>query len=335
MSRLLAALALLCPSLAAADHAVFDLGDNRLLAHVTRGGGTLAVAGSAGFAKYLGGGRPNLPWQLGQTVDGHRVAVATDTYVRLTLPLAAPAKTLTARLSAPKARALEVQVAGTKGGQAPMAAGWQTVRVPVDVGPGEVELTLAVGKGTAVEWVQLGGDAPDAVPPLYDHGALVLPQGGGLAYYVQIPTSGKLAADTVGCDVAVRAKGQSGPTVEGVLSGAGATVDLAALAGHVVRLDLQARGCPEARLKNAALTAPGPAPAVARPSQPKNIVFWTWTPCAPTACARSSPARARRCPSGRSWPRTRRSSSTPTCRATSRAPRTRRSGPRSTPPTTR
>src|SRR5215831_5522360 len=73
---------------AAADHTVFDLVDNRQLAHVQRGGGLVAVAGSAGFAKYLNGGKPNLPWKLGEKVGGRRVAVATDAFVRLTLPLA-------------------------------------------------------------------------------------------------------------------------------------------------------------------------------------------------------------------------------------------------------
>src|SRR5438552_934523 len=89
----LAAAALLAlPSLARADHPVFSLVDNRLLAHVQRGGGLVALAGSAGFAKYLNGGRPNLPWKLGQKDGGHKVAVATDGYVRMTLPLAADQK---------------------------------------------------------------------------------------------------------------------------------------------------------------------------------------------------------------------------------------------------
>ena len=65
MPRALVALLLLVPHLAVADHAVFNLADNRLLAHVQRGGGIVALGGSPGFAKYLNGGRPNLPWKLG------------------------------------------------------------------------------------------------------------------------------------------------------------------------------------------------------------------------------------------------------------------------------
>src|SRR6266568_8875753 len=104
MPRALLAFLLVFPRLAAADHAVFNLVDNRLLAHVQRGGGILAVAGSAGFAKYLNGGKPNLPWKLAEKLDGHRVAVAVDSYARLTLPLAEPAKALHLRLSSPRAR---------------------------------------------------------------------------------------------------------------------------------------------------------------------------------------------------------------------------------------
>ena len=35
-----------------AEHPVYSLVDNRLAAHLTRGGGLLVAAGSAGFAKY-------------------------------------------------------------------------------------------------------------------------------------------------------------------------------------------------------------------------------------------------------------------------------------------
>src|SRR5438270_13618098 len=35
------------------EHAVYSLVDNRLSAHLTRGGGLFASAGSAGFAKYV------------------------------------------------------------------------------------------------------------------------------------------------------------------------------------------------------------------------------------------------------------------------------------------
>src|SRR5215470_6154006 len=157
MPRLLLVALALLPRLAAADHAVFNLADNRLLAHVTHGGGLVAVAGSPGFAKYLNGGKPNLPWKLGEKLDGRRVALAVDSYARLTLPVAEPARTLWARLSSSRARDVEVLLAGKKIGQAAVTgAGWQTVKVALDppVAPGEAELTLVLGKrgeGVAVE----------------------------------------------------------------------------------------------------------------------------------------------------------------------------------------
>jgi arylsulfatase A-like enzyme len=284
MRRLVLALALASvSSLARADHPVFSLADNRLLAHVQRGGGLVVVAGAPGFAKYLNGGRPNLPWKLGQSVDGKRVAVTTDGTVRLTVPIAEEQKptTLWLRASSPATRALEVLAAGKRVGSASLSPGWQTTKVALaGLAPGEVELTLTFGRGgggVAVEWLQLGGDAPpDAAPKLVDQGALVLPQGGGLAYYVQVPASGRLVGDVVGagCQVAVRARAQGAKPVEATLAGAGASADLAALAGRIVRLDLTGQGCPEARLAGAALTTAGAAPTVQRPSRPKNVIFW-------------------------------------------------------------
>jgi len=280
--------ALAAPRTASADHSVFSLVDNRLLAHVQRGGGVVAVAGSAGFAKYLNGGRPNLPWKLGEKHEGHRVAIATDGYVRMTLPLAEDQKAsaLWVRLSSAHPRDLEVQVGGKKAGQAAIVAGWQTVKVPLEgvtVPSGEVELTLAFGKkggdGPAFEWIQLGGDAPpDGAPPLYDKAAktLVLPQGGGLAYYVAIPAGGRLVGDVSGqgCQVAVRARASGVKEITASLAGPGAVADLGAVAGKIVRLDLAVAGCPEARLANAALTVAGAEPTVQKSKKPRNVIFW-------------------------------------------------------------
>src|SRR5262245_6364386 len=64
------------PAARGPEHEVFSLGDNRLLAHVQRGGGVVALAGSPGFAKYVHFARPKLTWQLNQRSDGRRVAIA-------------------------------------------------------------------------------------------------------------------------------------------------------------------------------------------------------------------------------------------------------------------
>src|SRR5262245_51491071 len=70
------------------EHSVFSLLDNRLLAHAQRGGGVVAVAGAAGFAKYLRFAKPKVAWKLQQTLEGHRVALA-EMYASLDLPLTA------------------------------------------------------------------------------------------------------------------------------------------------------------------------------------------------------------------------------------------------------
>jgi arylsulfatase A-like enzyme len=289
LAAVAAAAASAWPRAAAADRPVFDLVDNRLLAHIVRGGGVVAVTGSAGFAKYLNGGRPNLPWKLGQKLDGRLVALS-DNYSRVTLPLsedqAPAARTLRLRVSLPRPRELEVKVNGQRAGQVPVVAGWQTVEVPLPDGApaGEVEIQLAwskrgAGGSPAVEWIQLGGDANgDAAPAFYDGAAraLLLPSGGGLAYYVQVPEGGKLTGSVSGpsCEVAVRARAAGGKPLDGALRGVGASIDLAPLAGQVVRLDLTGRGCPEARLTAAALTVPGAVPTVQRGKPPRNVVFW-------------------------------------------------------------
>src|SRR6185369_14678043 len=61
------------------EHAVYSLVDNRLSAHLTRGGGLVIPAGSAGFAKYVrfanvmkGGAKK--AWELRQTEGEVKVA---------------------------------------------------------------------------------------------------------------------------------------------------------------------------------------------------------------------------------------------------------------------
>src|SRR5262249_43692127 len=78
-------------------------------------------------------------------------------------------------------------------------------------------------------WVQLGGTPPpDSPPPLYNQGALVLTTGAGIAYYVQIPTGGRLTGDVDGatCEVTVSARAHGRQPVEGVLRGARGSADL-------------------------------------------------------------------------------------------------------------
>lgn len=270
------------------EHAVFSLNDNRLLAHAQRGGGLVVLAGSAGFAKYLRFAKPKLTWKLGEKLDGRRVALA-DAYAVVEVPLTeeqARAGKLWIRVHSPAPRRLSVNPNDKPGTTVELVAGWQTAEVALPPGllaPGENKLQLVFSKGQspAVEWIQVGGEAPDAsgtAPTIWDATtqALVLPRGGGLAYYVQVPKSGRLVGDVVGagCAVKVRARAHAGTPIEGTLRGAGAAMDLAPLAGRIVRLELLGEGCPEARLARGALAVPGETPQVHRPKKPRYIVLW-------------------------------------------------------------
>lgn len=262
------------------EHPVFSLNDNRLLAHVQRGGGIVAIAGSAGFVKYVNFGKPKLSWKLGEKRDGKKVALS-DNYSRIVLPVTAEqAKnpTLYVRTHNAGERTLEVKIAGKKIADVPVAAGWQTVAIPLGaVKPGEVDIAFAWGKkgdAPAVEWIQLGGEAPpNEAPVFYDSAqkALVIPQNGALVWYAQIPAKAHLVGEvSAGCQVQVQARAHDGMTAGGAVPG----VALWPLAGKVVRMELTAKGCPEARLTKAALTTAGPAPTVQKPKKPKNVIFW-------------------------------------------------------------
>lgn len=266
-------------------HAVFSLVDNRLLAHLHRGGGFVAAAGSGAFVRYLRFGLTKHGWALRREVDGRRVAIASGrpfVEVPLAAEQTAPAR-LRLRVRAPSARKLVVKVNGQGPASVALDKGWQTAEVLLADGSladGENVVELAGGAdGLAVEWLQLGGAAPpiDDAPAAADaSGALLLPRGGGLAYYVHVPARGRLVADVAGdgCEVAVRARDHHGTEVTGRLRGVGAALDLGALAGRVVRLDLTGDGCDLARLPRAALAIPGPAPTVARPARPRHVVLW-------------------------------------------------------------
>ena len=99
-----------------------------------------------------------------------------------------------------------------------------------------------------------------------------------MAWYLVVPDKGRVTGDlqTAGCTVAVHAAPDSGAPVDGTLSGRGSAVNLAALAGKVVRVNLTAKGCPSAHLAGAALVVPGPAPSfsIDDKKRPRHVVFW-------------------------------------------------------------
>ncbi|MBI4508576.1 MAG: sulfatase [Deltaproteobacteria bacterium] len=268
------------------ERALFSLYDNRLLAHAQRGGGVVAVAGTPGFAKYLRFAKPKISWKLHENLDGHKVAVA-DMYAMLEVPLsdeqAKQAQAAYVRLSSPVARRLTVNVNGKLVSTVEVAAGWQTVQVPLApglarTGENTVQLVFSKGPNAAVEWIQVGGATPtNEAPVVHDASkkALLLPKAGGLAYYIQVPASGRLVGDVQGegCEVSVRVTSQ-GATAQGILKGVGGAVELSSMGGQIARMELSGAGCDVAYLTNASLAVPGPAPQVKRPNKPRHVILW-------------------------------------------------------------
>ncbi|HEV7555064.1 MAG TPA: sulfatase-like hydrolase/transferase, partial [Kofleriaceae bacterium] len=267
-----------------ADHAVYSLVDNRLSAHLSRGGGLVVNAGSAGFAKYLRLGNVmqgwKRTWELRKDEGGVKVARMANKNATVYVPLSkdeAGRGTLRIRAFTKDKNALTVKVNDNKDLSAKLDAGWSTAEVTVPDGQlreGENALSLSEkNSGVEIAWMQIGGTTPvgdDGQTTFYDGTALVIPKAGAMSWYVMVPDKAKLAGDA-SCEVGVRAMAEDGATATGKLAGHGATVDLSALAGKAVRLDLEA-GC-DAKLANAALVVPGPMPEVKRGEPPKYVAF--------------------------------------------------------------
>jgi arylsulfatase A-like enzyme len=270
------------------EHAVFSLVDNRLLGHAQRGGGLVVLGGSAGIAKYLRFGGPKPSWSVGEEVAGTKVATMRAKAAGLTVPLStaqAGATTLRLRAHSSGAQRLGIRLTSVGGKQevtTELVDGWNTAEVAVPagaLGAGENEILFFAGKSpVALAWIQLGGAAfGDDPGPIFDaaSSSLVLPDGGGAAWYVQVPEQGLVAGDLAdaACKVAVAVTPETGAAITGTLVGKGSAIDLAPLAGQIARLELTASGCPSAKLAGAALVVPGAAPEVKKGPPPKHVLL--------------------------------------------------------------
>jgi arylsulfatase A-like enzyme len=271
------------------DHAVFSLIDNRLSGHVQRGGGLVVLAGSAGLAKYLRYGGSTPSWNLRREAGGVKFAAMRSKAASLYLPLsaeqagAAPVIRLRAQSAAPQRLGMRINNKRDKEVTVELAAGWSTAELALPAGvlqAGENEILFFAAKSPLeVAWIQVGGAAfGDETPGFYDAAtrSLLMPDGGGMAWYVIVPEGGLVTGDLDdgACKIAVRAQPEGGAPIEGELVGRGSAVELGKLAGQVTRLELTARGCPTARLAGAGLRVPGKAPEVTRGAKPKNVVMW-------------------------------------------------------------
>ncbi len=273
------------------ERPVYSLVDNRLSAHLTRGGGLVIPAGSAAFAKYMrfgnmmGGGKK--AWELRQTEGDIKVARMTGKSASVFVPLTAAQAgrpTVRVRVFSKDAGALSLRVNDNKDINGNLVKGWSTLELTVPAGQlkeGENALSFfAKPSEAAVAWIQIGGATPvgdDGQTAFYDAGkkALVLPKETGLSWYAMVPDKAKLTGDLSdgACTINVLATAEDGSTAEGKLTGTGSAVDLGALSGRAVRLDLEGAGCPSSTLANASLVVPGAAPEIKRGEAPKFVVF--------------------------------------------------------------
>ncbi len=270
---------------------VYSLVDNRLSGHLTRGGGLVVPAGSAGFAKYtrfgnmMKGGKRT--WELRQAEGEVKVARITGKSGTVFVPLTAKQAsrgTIRLRAFGQSDGAVSVRVNENKDINAQLVKGWATIELKVPDGQlKEGENSIAIftkSSGTLVSWLQVGAEtavADDGATRFFDAGSksLVIPKDGGMTWFAAVPDKARLAGDLAdgNCTLNVLVTADDGNTVEGKLAGLGSAVDLGTLAGKAARFDLEATGCAEAKLANAALVVPGAAPTVKRGEPPKHIVF--------------------------------------------------------------
>ncbi|MEJ7604329.1 MAG: sulfatase-like hydrolase/transferase, partial [Kofleriaceae bacterium] len=274
------------------ERAVYSLVDNRLSAHLSRGGGLVVSGATAGFAKYMRFGNQmkgnKKAWDLRQTEGEAKVARLTgkngSVFVPLTAAQASGERVVRIRAHAKDGGTISMRVNENKDINGQLGSGWSTVELAVPSGQlvdGENALQLFTkSSGIGVAWIQVGGKtalAETADLSFYDPAqkALTIPQGGQMSWYVMVPDKGKLTADLGdgACTVDVQATAEDGANVDGKLVGAGSAVDLSSLAGKAVRLDLGTSGCAKAALANAALVVPGTPPAIKRGEAPKFVLF--------------------------------------------------------------
>jgi arylsulfatase A-like enzyme len=273
---------------------VFDLFDNRLLAHLVRNGGLHIDAGSAGFARYVDPGTEKTGWQLARRRAGAAAALLRRSG-RLWVPLspeqAAAGGSITIALHSPIVTSLRLTLGHMPAQEAPLMPGWQLVSFeapPSALAAGENWVDLAgPSQPLTIAWIRVGG-TPDATtrlgPPArisfvdLATGELLLAAGDELVYYFYVPERTSLAATVAAvdpaCRVVVRARTE-GAAVDGQLApGAAARVDLEPLAGLVARVSLSLAGCPAARLQHAALVAPGDPPVRPDGPPPRHVIVW-------------------------------------------------------------
>ncbi len=277
----------------------FDLASHVARAEVREGGRALVVDFAApGAAKYtIGGFRTDtVPGEL----DGARVLFVRGRAGRVSIPVdtSSAAIALSARSMRPGAlrlyvddRELDVTVTPAAIGEASLLRATLPPDLPLGEHellvrtPGTVDVRGAGSVGAAIGWVRVGpSTAPLATTaprlPVADReggvAALRIPAGITAGYALRVPEGARLRAVVRGGDVGVTAvrDGHAPMDLGGARAGASLDVDLGALAGEVVRIDLVA-GDRDATLLRPAVVVPAPTEAErAAPARPRNVLLY-------------------------------------------------------------
>lgn len=268
----------------------YDLAKHRAHAD-TRMGRTLVVDfGSRGDAKYtLGGWGTHV--LAGARVDGVSAAFVNGPYGDIILPLgASPHESVRLRLRAPRDGSFivyldEKVIARLKGKASEFAT--YDIDVPEGTPPGEHMLRLR-GSGIArlgahqtaiaLDYLAVGpsGEAPQEAPSLGGEGdSLAIPAGVTASFSFKVPNGARFVSElaTPGGRLVVRALDDAGKTTALTEAGEGKLdVDLGALSGRVVRLDLLARGA--ISLVRPRIVAPRAAGQAAQAKPIKNVLVY-------------------------------------------------------------
>jgi arylsulfatase A-like enzyme len=300
------------PATARVEHPVWNLVDNRALAHRIVDGDLVISASDPSFVRYAGFGLPLRRWKLGRVVDGVAVAVPAGG-ASLSIPLSGDqlnANSLTIRAVGTAGTSVTFKLAGQPIAKAIMVEGFQTFTLPVPAGRlqlGENQLVVETRAAAtprkarkekandtpaavappafAIDWLRFSSEKVTDNEPAslvkWDGTANSLElrrAGAGVAWFVSIPEGANLVADVSGakpeCAAEVRATVADGSFVGGNLQGKQARLDLTKYAGQVVRLTVTARECEAVTLSHAAVTLHGAEPQTAKSAPPKYIVLW-------------------------------------------------------------
>jgi arylsulfatase A-like enzyme len=283
-------------------HSVFDLIDNRHLAHRTIESGLWIDAGSPGFGRYIHGNRP-WAWSLNESVDERPVAVARRRDPTLYFPLDSAQAEQLAVIQLwvwyeSGRGVISANLDGERLSDAVPTAGWQEITFEVPSGfvsAGEHTLVLrlpadATRRGGeprfALQGVYFGAEPlSETIEPLGE--SLVLFGGEGVAFYSVLPEQASLRVALGGpvdtpCSIEARVRLASGGEYSFGARldrrGEAGVVELPlayAPAGEVVRLDLNLdASCSETILRHVSIRIPGPPPRIPEFEPPTNVVIW-------------------------------------------------------------